>query len=158
MAGNTFLLHLDVDVIGAEELSATNYPSPGGLCLEDVRQALEVFVRQENLAAFEISVYNPERDADGADAKTLVDLLAAAFAARRAALVVGAPPVAATKEAEEAKEAEKAEEKVATEAAPEIAVPSVSQEAAPSAVAAEEAAAEPSLPQDAPAEPIREES
>jgi arginase len=90
---NQFVLHLDVDVIASEEFAASEVPGPGGLSLEDMRQALEVFARQKNLTALEVAGYNPERDPDGAAAKVLVELLASALAARFTALA--APPVEA---------------------------------------------------------------
>ena len=86
VANHEFVLHLDVDVISAEDFRATNYAAPGGLRLEEVRQALEVFVRQKNLAAVELSTYNPDLDADCSAARVLVELLAGALGARLAAL------------------------------------------------------------------------
>jgi len=77
-----FVLHLDVDVISAEDFRATNYAASGGLRLEEVRQALDVFARQKNLAAVEMTVYNPELDADGSAARLLVDLLVSSLAGR----------------------------------------------------------------------------
>jgi arginase len=80
--GNEFLLHFDVDVISSEDFGATNLPGSGGLRLDDVRQALEVFARQKRMAAFEVTAYNPERDADGSGAKIVVDLVVSVLAAR----------------------------------------------------------------------------
>ena len=77
-----FVLHFDVDVISAEDFRATNYAASGGLRLEEVRQALDVFARQKNLAAVEMTVYNPELDADGSAARLLVDLLVSSLAGR----------------------------------------------------------------------------
>ena len=85
-ARREFVLHFDCDVISADDFRATNYAAPGGLRLEDVRQALEVFARQKNLGAIEVTAYNPELDPDGSAAKLLVELLASALAARLAAL------------------------------------------------------------------------
>jgi len=69
-----FVLHLDVDVIAG--FTATNYPGSGGLTLDDVREALDVFVGQKNLAVIEVTAYNPTKDTDGAAAATIIDLLA----------------------------------------------------------------------------------
>ncbi len=80
------VLHLDVDTIAAEDFNATNFPGPGGLRLGEVRQALEIFAREPNLAAFEITVYNPERDPDGRQAQVVIDLIVSTLAARLAAL------------------------------------------------------------------------
>jgi arginase len=69
-----FILHFDVDVISG--FQATNYPGSSGLSVEEVREALKVFTQQKHLAAIEVTAYNPTKDADGAAAKLLVDLLA----------------------------------------------------------------------------------
>jgi len=78
--GYEFVLHFDVDVIA--DFAATNYPGSGGLQLEEVRDALKVFVSQKHLAAIEVTAYNPAKDADGGGAKLIIDLLAEVFAAR----------------------------------------------------------------------------
>lgn len=83
---NAFVLHFDVDVISSDEFAAADVPGPGGLRLDEVRQALEVFAREKNLSALEVTEYNPERDPDGAAARQLVELLASALASRLAAL------------------------------------------------------------------------
>jgi len=70
-----FVLHLDLDVIAAEDFAATNSPASDGLSLEEVRQALGVFVRQPTLAALVVAGYNPTRDADGRAARIVIDLL-----------------------------------------------------------------------------------
>ena len=100
-SGNEFVLHLDVDVIS--DFAATNYPSANGLSFDDVRQALLVFAQQKNLAAIEITAYNPARDPAGAGAKKIVELLAEVLQVRletlraaEAAAAASAPPVAAS--------------------------------------------------------------
>jgi arginase len=82
--GYEFILHFDVDVIA--DFQATNYPGSGGLTLDDVRQALEVFVTQKHLAAIEVTAYNPTKDADANAAKVIVELLGAALEKRLEAL------------------------------------------------------------------------
>lgn len=96
--GYQFVLHLDVDVIA--DFAATNYPNSGGLSLAEVREALLIFAQQKELAALEVTAYNPAKDQDGSGAKLIVDLLAEALGARLAALksteaVVVAPTAAA---------------------------------------------------------------
>jgi len=86
VSSHEYVLHFDVDVISSDDFRATNYVTPGGLRLEEVRQALEVFVRQKNLAAVEVTAYNPELDPDGNAARLLVELLGSVFAARLEAL------------------------------------------------------------------------
>jgi len=96
--GYQFVLHLDVDVIS--DFLATNYPGAGGLSLDEVREALLVFAQQKELAALEVTAYNPTKDPDGSGAKLIVDLLADALGARLEALkgseaAVAAPAAAA---------------------------------------------------------------
>ena len=62
-ARNEFIVHFDVDVI--ENFGATNYSGSGGLTLEEVRPALEVFLVEPRLVAIDIAAYNPEKDPDG---------------------------------------------------------------------------------------------
>ncbi|HEY0703640.1 MAG TPA: arginase family protein [Candidatus Acidoferrales bacterium] len=95
--GNDFVLHLDVDVIS--DFAATNYPSSNGLSFEDVREALLVFVQQKNLAAIEVTAYNPAKDPDASAAKKVVNLLAEVLTVRletlkaaEAAAAAAAPP------------------------------------------------------------------
>jgi hypothetical protein len=88
-----------VDVIA--DFAATSYPGSGGLSLDEVREALLVFVQQPELAAFEITAYNPAKDSDGQGAKLLVNLLADVFGARLETLkpegaTVSAPAARAT--------------------------------------------------------------
>lgn len=82
--GYEFILHFDVDVIA--DFQATNYPGSGGLALDEVREALEVFLTQKHLAAMEITAYNPTKDPDGSSAKLILDLLADIFRARAEAV------------------------------------------------------------------------
>jgi arginase len=77
-----FVLLFDLDVIASEDFAATNLPGSGGLSLEEVRQALSVFVRQPTLAAFVVAGYNPTRDTDSKAAKAIVDLLASVLSPR----------------------------------------------------------------------------
>jgi hypothetical protein len=95
--GYQFVLHFDVDVIA--DFRATNYPGSGGLTLAEVRDALLVFAQQKELAAFEITAYNPTKDVDGSSAKLIIDLIAEALESRLTALkgseaAVAAPPAA----------------------------------------------------------------
>ena len=91
------MLHLDLDVIAQEEFPATNVPGSGGLSLFDVRESLIEFVKHKNLLALDVAQYNPDKDPDGTGAKSLIDLIAEALAARLAALgasTAPAPPAA----------------------------------------------------------------
>jgi arginase len=90
--GSEFILHFDVDVIA--DFQATNYPGWGGLTLEEVRDALEIFAQQKNLAAIEVTAYNPLKDPDGSAAKVITDLIAGALEKRLEALTATALEVA----------------------------------------------------------------
>jgi arginase len=70
-----FVLHIDLDVISADDFSATNLSAPGGLRFDEVRQALAIFARQPTLAAIDVCAYNPALDPDGAAARRVIDLL-----------------------------------------------------------------------------------
>lgn len=79
---NELVVHLDVDAISSDDFQSTDLPGSGGLRLEEVRQALEIFVKQPRLVALEVAAYNPDKDSDGRGAKIVIDLLASALAGR----------------------------------------------------------------------------
>lgn len=79
-----FVLHLDADLIAG--FLATDDTRPGGLTLDDVREALAVFVTKKRLAAIEVAAYDPTKDSDGKSARQIVDLLSDALDARLEAL------------------------------------------------------------------------
>jgi arginase len=116
--GYEFILHFDVDVIA--DFQATNYPGSGGLTLDDVRQALEVFVTQKHLAAIEVTAYNPTKDPDANAAKVIVELLGSVLEKRLEVLKAAA---------------ETAPAKVAASAAaaPQSAAPLIDKETSPAA-------------------------
>ncbi len=88
--GREFVLHFDVDVIAQEDFPAVPVPGAGGLRAAEVREALRVFLQHRNLLAFDVAQYNPDQDASGSGAETLVDLLADGLKARFEALNVPA--------------------------------------------------------------------
>jgi hypothetical protein len=79
-----FVLHFDVDVIA--DFQATNLPSAGGLRLEEVREAFELFAAKKHLAAIEVTGYNPSRDTDGTGARLVIDFLTDLLAMRKQAI------------------------------------------------------------------------
>jgi arginase len=85
-----FVLHLDVDVIAAEEFPAVNVPGSGGLRFDEVRESFIEFVKHKNLLGLDVAQYNPAKDPDGSGAKKLVDLLVQALSARLEALAAPA--------------------------------------------------------------------
>jgi len=95
--GHEFVLHFDVDVIA--DFQATNYPGSGGLTLDEVREALEVFALEKNLCAIEVTAYNPAKDPDGSGAKIIIDLLADILEKRLEAFKAAAPAASPSEEA-----------------------------------------------------------
>ena len=77
-----FVLHVDLDVIAQEDLSAVNVPGSNGLRFDDVRAALKEIVRNKNLVALDVAQYNPDKDPDGGGARKVVDLLVEALSTR----------------------------------------------------------------------------
>jgi len=77
-----FILHLDLDVITAEEFPAVNVPGSGGLNFADVSSALLEFAKHKNLLGLDIAQYNPDKDSDRTGASKLVKLLVEVLAAR----------------------------------------------------------------------------
>jgi arginase family enzyme len=92
-----FVLHLDTDVIAADEFPAVNVPGADGLKMADVRAALSEFVKHKNLLGLVVAQYNPDKDPDGSGARKLVDLLVEALSTR-----LEAPSASATSAAEPA--------------------------------------------------------
>ena len=77
-----FVLHLDTDVIAAEDFHPVNVPGNGGLRFDDVRLALTEFAKHKNLLGLDVAQYNPDKDPDGSGARKLVDLLVEVLSAR----------------------------------------------------------------------------
>ena len=96
------VLHFDSDVLSSTDLAATNFGSPSGLRDEEVRAALEVFCHREELAAFIVTEYIAEKDADGAAARKLIDLIVGALRTR---IVAAQPSVPAEDPATESADA-----------------------------------------------------
>ena len=116
--GHEFVLHFDVDVIA--DFQARNNSASGGLRLDEVREALEVFATKKHLAAIDVSAYNPTKDPDGSGAKLVVDLLVGVLQKRLEALQEGVPAATA---------AEPTAATVTSEKEPESALPSAAGEA-----------------------------
>jgi arginase len=79
----TWWLHVDLDVLSSESLSAVDYPQPGGLDWE----ALTAVTRRAlagGPAGFDVTIYNPDLDPDRDGARAIVRYLAAALGARHA--------------------------------------------------------------------------
>jgi len=79
-----FVLHIDLDVISAEDFPATSLSAPGGMRWQEMEEALTVLARQPKLAALVVSAYNPALDPEGKAARRFIDLLAKTLAKRMA--------------------------------------------------------------------------
>jgi arginase len=136
--GYECVLHFDVDVIA--DFQATDYPGTEGLSLAEVREALEVFARQEHLAAIVVAAYNPLKDSDGRGAALIVELLADVLGKRLEALQAKLPagPAVASASAEGVPVAPDPLEKAAVFSQVEM-PPQSSTESEPSSVAAGDA-------------------
>jgi len=90
-----FVLHLDLDVIAQADFPAVVVPGDGGLSFEDLRTALREFVRHKNLIGLDVAQYNADKDADGACAKKLIDMLVETLSARLEMPAASEPETAA---------------------------------------------------------------
>jgi arginase len=84
-----FVLHFDLDAIAG--FQATNLPSASGLTKDELREALAIFVTQPHLAAINVTGYNPDKDADGSAAESVVEFWAGILALRKENFKATAP-------------------------------------------------------------------
>jgi len=77
-------LHLDVDVLDSTIMPAVDSPEPGGLTARELTELLEPMVAHPLVRGLELTIYDPDRDADGSAARLLVGVLADALAPLRA--------------------------------------------------------------------------
>jgi arginase len=79
-----FWVHFDVDVLDPEVMPAVDSPIPGGLDLAAAAALLGPVVRHPAALGLQVTIYDPTRDADGAGAARLVDLLERSLVERSA--------------------------------------------------------------------------
>ncbi len=72
-------LHIDMDVIDADECPAFNYPVSGGPKASDCAAALSAFVAKNKIAAISVSGWTGALDWDGCTSDACKDLLQAAL-------------------------------------------------------------------------------
>jgi arginase len=70
-------LHIDNDIINADEVPANNYPAQGGPSLADTISGCAAFASQNQLCAISFSGWNGRLDFDGKTARACAELLAA---------------------------------------------------------------------------------
>ena len=66
-AGDEWWLHIDLDVLSTESLSAVDYPQPGGLDWARLDHVVGVILNRPGCRGASVVIYNPELD-DGAAA------------------------------------------------------------------------------------------
>ena len=72
--------HLDVDVVDPGLIPSVNYPTPGGLTIEETSIVVGKLIGTGKLRVIEVAAYDPSKDKRAASAKRIVGLLNAAFA------------------------------------------------------------------------------
>ena len=70
-----FWLHVDLDVLSSMALSAVDYPQPGGLNWEQLREICKTATASPSLAGIDITIYNPDLDPSHKQATKIVDFI-----------------------------------------------------------------------------------
>jgi arginase len=83
---NGWWLHVDLDVLSTEALSAIDYPQPGGLSWRQLETLTAIAMAAEGLLGWDITIYNPDMDPDGSQAVRIVEYLVGAIAHLQAQL------------------------------------------------------------------------
>ncbi len=68
-------LHLDIDVLDPAFAPAVNFPTPGGLSLEDMEETVRLVSEVMPLRAASLTAYDPTRDADGTTLRTAIRVM-----------------------------------------------------------------------------------
>ncbi|MFJ3924672.1 arginase family protein [Streptomyces sp. NPDC090022] len=75
-----FWVHLDADVLDPSVMPAVDSPDPGGLLPDELAALLAVLTGSPRCVGLNVTIYDPDRDPDGAAGALLADLVAGAFA------------------------------------------------------------------------------
>lgn len=75
-AAASWWLHVDLDVLATQELSAVDYPQPGGLTWRQLGDLTMAALTVPGCAGWTVTIYNPDLDPDGSGARRVVDYLA----------------------------------------------------------------------------------
>jgi arginase len=70
-----FWVHVDADVLDDELMPAVDYRMPGGLSWNELSTVLSFAFGTSKVVGFEVTIYNPSLDPDGACVKGLVETL-----------------------------------------------------------------------------------
>ncbi|MDA4125752.1 MAG: arginase family protein [Thaumarchaeota archaeon] len=71
--------HLDVDIIDPELIPSVNYPTPGGLTLEETTNIVRTLLKTGKMRVLELAAYNSAKDRRGSSARKIVDLMKTVF-------------------------------------------------------------------------------
>ncbi len=75
-----FWLHLDADVLDPSVMPAVDSPDPDGLRTDELRALLGPLAASPRCVGVDVTIYDPDRDPEGAGAALLADLLESVFA------------------------------------------------------------------------------
>jgi arginase len=75
-----FWIHLDVDVLDSALMPAVDSPQPDGLSYDELREMLDVAAQSPLAVGAEITIFDPDLDANGTIADRLTDALVASLA------------------------------------------------------------------------------
>jgi arginase len=79
LSGGPAWLHLDLDVLDETALPAVSYPQPLGLDWDELVALARPLAAAPNLVGVSLADFNPDRDADGAQAARVVKALHSTF-------------------------------------------------------------------------------
>jgi arginase len=71
------ICHLDIDALDPSIIPAVNFPSPGGLTLDEIRILVEAVSRTGKLKVFNLAGYNSMLDKDLSSGRAIVNLVSA---------------------------------------------------------------------------------
>jgi arginase len=71
--------HLDVDIIDPELIPSVNYPTPGGLTIEETTKIVKTLMKTEKVKVLELAAYNAAKDRRGSSAKKIVEIVKTIF-------------------------------------------------------------------------------
>ncbi len=69
-------LHTDLDVLSTNAFSAVDYPQPGGLSWDQLREVTAAALATPGCAGWTVAIYNPDLDPDGVQAGRVIDYIA----------------------------------------------------------------------------------
>jgi arginase len=75
LALDGYWIHFDTDAIEHESNPAVDYPFPGGLSVKECEILLTNLIAKYNIIGMTLTIYNPNLDAEGKVARTLLNLL-----------------------------------------------------------------------------------